>query len=289
MMKKLSIGVVILLFAFPPRLAATTVVVIVTKNGMVISSDSKTGLSGGDNQITGSIAQDKFAILQQRIVVAAVGTSGFSDAHFEFDFLKWMEKIRSKLPYDASVDDVSVLIEKESSVAFSGFGFDTYLKSGVLTDEYRTEPCTMLTQFVIFGYQHGKPRIYTVQFDIDWNKKALIGPTRSLNAYTGTGDFQIVRFGAQEALMDITVPNSYAHRVAMELCPDVITKIDARRQLPSLDDTLVLSRAMVQVEENTNPSLVGGPIKSVKILPDGHAEEVSGRTSKERPANLPLN
>ena len=280
-MKMLDAGLLIVFVTFPLHLAATSVVVIATKNGIAISSDSLTGLAKGDHEVYGTIQQKKYAILQDRIVVAIVGYGAFKDDKHDFAFLNWVERVRSSLPPNASVDDVAAKIETESAVEFSTLDINSYLKSGQLTRNDRNDPCTILTQFVIVGYQDGSPRIYTVQFDVDWNHKTLLGPFRKLNPDSSLHGLISVAYGFGEATKDFMNPRSYAHQIAVELCPEVMKKLDTRSQVPSVDEIVVLSRALVQVEENTNPNSVGGPIKTVRILPNGHAEEALDKGSKE--------
>ena len=271
-MRILRIGLLLLLVSTSLRIYATTVVVIVSKNGMAVSSDSKTGLSGSDNRVTGSIEQDKFVILNRRIVVAAIGNSGFSNDKNKFEFLDWMAKIQSELPIDASVDDVASFVEKESSTLFAAFDFGSQIKSGQLSIENRTALCTLFTEFAIFGYQDGSPRIVTVQFNVDWTSKALVGPSRSQMPMPNLHQVVLIPMGQVGAITDWSDKNSYAHSVAVELCPEAVKKFDSRKVMLSLDDEISVSRALIQVEENTNPTSVGGPIRTATILPSGHAE-----------------
>lgn len=259
--------------AVPTRLSATTVVVIIAENGMVLSSDSMTTNRDAHYSAAGAFDQAKFVTIQQRIVVAAIGVSEVRDADHEFNFLTWMSDLQNHIRKDASVDDVASTVEKESAAAFSKAGIDTYVKSGTLKRQHYDNASEKFTEFVIAGYQGGKPRLHSVEFDVDWNKKSLSGPVSALqNPDSEPADYRVVWFGTHEAIEDYTNEKSYAHQVAMELCPEAIKTID-RRTLPSLDETIALSRAFIQVEENTNPDDVGGPLGTVTWLPDGHAQK----------------
>ena len=260
--RNLKTALLFAVVAIPIRLPATTVVVI-----------SMTTNRNADYSAAGSFDQAKFVMIQQRIVVAAIGVSEFKGANHEFNFLTWMADLESRMPKDASLDDVASIVEKESAAIFSAAGIDAYVKGGTLERKHHSSACEKFTEFVIAGYQGGKPRLYSVEFDVDGNNKSLSGPVRTLqNPDSEPVDFRVVWFGAHEAVTDYTNEKSFAHQLAMELCPEAIKKIDMRT-LPSLDETVALSRAFVEVEETTNPDDVGGAIKTVTWLPDGHAEE----------------
>lgn len=263
-----------LLVAIPIRLSATTVVVIVANNGMVISSDSMTTNRDAHYSAASAFDQAKFVTIQQRIVVAAIGVSAFKDANHEFNFLTWMSDLQKRIPKDATVDDVASTVEKESIAAFYKAGIDTYVKSGALERQHYDNVCEKFTEFVIAGYQGGKPRLYSVKIDVDWNKKSLSAPVSTIeNPDSEPADYRVVSFGTHEAITDYTNEKSYAHQMAITLCPEAIKKIDKRTTLPSFDETVALSRVFIQVEENTNPDDVGGAINTVTWLPDGHAQE----------------
>lgn len=272
MKRLLKTGLLISLAAIPLKSAATTVVILVTKNGIAMSTDSMTGLGGPNNSITSAIYQDKFVVLQKRIVVAAIGDVGFGSGAHQFDFLKWMETLRGQLPTNATVDDVTNAIEKGSATAFKEFNIASYIEQGIITNENASQPCETFTRFVIAGYQDGSPRIYSVLFDVDWAERKLTGPTR-MQMLQALRPYQLgaVQFGHKDAFVDYLNPSSYAHAVIMSICPQVLKKLEAHTSIPSLGDTVALSRALVQVEENTNPNSVGGPIKSLEIVPGGKA------------------
>ena len=261
-----------LLVPFPAK--GTTVVVFITQNGIAVSSDSKTVLRNSDYSSTGYINQAKFVIVQNRIVVAAIGVSDYRNGLQHYNFLTWMQGLQLSLPTNISVDDFTDLIERESGETFSKLGINSALSNGALQEKFFGEPCEIFAHFAIAGYQKGAPRLYEVAFDIDWNGKALVGPRKVLRYPADPSNYQIAKFGTQEALVDFMSRDSYAHKQALILCPKAITDI-ASSVYPSFDETVCLSRAFVQIEKNTNPDEVGGDIRTVAILPGGRAEEVT--------------
>jgi hypothetical protein len=271
--------VLVLCVVYPAPVMSTSVVIFVANNGVVISTDSKTALKNGDFSVSvGEKEQPKSVILQGRLVVTAIGISDFGNEPNHYNFFTWIHSLQMKLGDNISVDDLAAMIARESSSTFSRLNVDAALKSGALRQKAPAEPCSVFAQFVIAGYQDGLPRIYKVQFDIDWNNKGLVGPT-SVLLYpdpSETTNYRMFRFGTQQALVDFFDRRSYAYQKAMALYPKAMTDV-AIGKYPSLDETVSLSRAAIQIEENTNPSDVGGEIRTIEILPDGRAKEVALR------------
>jgi len=122
-----------------------------------------------------------------------------------------------------------------------------------------------------------------VEFDVDWNRQVLSGAIRTLlYPDSAISNYRVVSLGDREAIADFRNVKSYAHQVATTLCPETMRKIDNMTAYPTLDNSVALSRALVQVEENTNPDEVGGAIKTVMWLQNGQVEEWMGSD-----ANLP--
>jgi hypothetical protein len=218
--------------------------------------------------------QSKFYVLKQRFVVVAIGTSDYRDTTGGYNFLTWMQSLQVKLPDNISLDDLAGIIEKESGSTFAALGVSKSLSDGTLKNSSFAAPCEVFAQFVIVGYQGGTIQVQKVEFDIDWNHKSLIGPIRTVLYPDGAeSNYRVIWFGAKEAITDYRNRHSYAHQQAMALCPKAMADIDSLTRYPSLHETVALSRALVQVEENTNPDTVGGPVRTVRILPTGWAEE----------------
>jgi hypothetical protein len=285
---KLKAVILVAVITFAPRLNATSAVVIIDSNGIVVSSDSKTVfVRGSDFSASGEAEHAKFAILKNRIVVLGIGAEAGKHGTVQYNFLTWMESLQLSLPPNVSVDDVTGIIEKESSAKFSALGIDAALKTGEIHKNVSVEPCEMFAQFVIAGYQGGTPRLYKVQFDIDWNHQAFIGPVRTLlypDPSGSTPDYRIASFGNLDATNDIANRKSYAYQQAMILCPKAFADIMGGIP-PTLDETIAYSRALVQIEKNTNPDTVGGTIRTVKILRIEGASEVviANRTILPKP------
>jgi hypothetical protein len=186
-----------------------------------------------------------------------------------------MKSLQAKFPNDVSVDGMAEIIKKESPTAFANFIAES-VKQGTFKRPSADQLCLAVAKFVIVGYQDGLPRLYEVHFDIDWNNKQLVGPTKILlHPQTGnTSDYRILHLGVDEAIADIGNRESYAYHQAMISCPKTVNSVFGHDgTYPTLDDTSAFSRVLIQVEHSTNPSQVGGAIRTVKILPTGRADE----------------
>lgn len=273
-MRMTSLVLMLTMFLTPCRSGATTVVVLIAANNMVVSSDSLTTSRRADFSSTGSFEQKKWVVIQKRILVATIQVSDYRDAGVHYNFLTWMEDLQKHLPESVSVDDLASIIEKESSAEFSALHIAESVKNGSFKNPAPNEPCEIFTEFVIAGYQAGQPRLYKVEFDLDWNNKNLVGPRREL-LYPGLLGFsnpRIIRFGTQEAILDVQNPRSFAYQKVVSLSPDSITQLGPG-QNPPVKSLIDFTRALVQVEEETNPDEVGGKIESVSWSPKGEIEE----------------
>jgi hypothetical protein len=139
-----------------------------------------------------------------------------------------------------------------------------------------------VVRYLVAGYQAGMPRFEEVLFYADWNQKGLIGPIR-LMAYPGpnnVGNLHVYQFGFREVIADMTNRESYAYKQAMARLPRTFGDLLLHRRGISLDEAASFAGILVQIEEDTNPSDVGGAIQTVKILPDRRAREVVNGLSK---------
>src|SRR5580704_4911434 len=97
LIRKLQAAFLVLLCA-PFPVNGTTVVVFITQGGVVVSSDSKTVLRNDDFSAAGAIEQPKFVIIQNRIVVTAIGWSDIGSEPLHYNFFTWMQRLQLSLP-----------------------------------------------------------------------------------------------------------------------------------------------------------------------------------------------
>jgi hypothetical protein len=276
--------IVILLIALfcPIPLSASTVLVFVTQQGIVMSTDSKMSTIhalGDYNERIGEGTTKKFVVVQDRILVASVGHADIQRGDVHYNFLAWMKELEARLPKDISVDDLTSVIQAESAKVFADF--DAVLKADVLKRKDATDTCTSFIEYIVAGYQNGNPRVYVVQFYVDWNEKKLVGPLRILREAgdNTNGHFRVYAFGIKESLTDILNRQSYAYKQTMARATKAFGNLLAQRDV-TISETISLARTFVQIEENTNPGDVGGTIQLARVLPSGRAYSVTDELAK---------
>ena len=271
LIRKIKAIVSLFLLASVIPVRATTVLVMVGPHGIITASDSLARIAIPDSESTAQ----KLFIIQNRIVVASIGhydmqgttTSG----PMHYNFLTWMKQLQSRLPPNISVDDLAERIRIESAAMFGGF--DAALGRSNIKRPNPIEACEDFIQYVIASYYAGRPRVFVVHFYINWDEKKLIGPIKVLEPFEG--DFGIYPFGVTQAIgfADVLDGNSYAHKQAMRRCPTAFEHLLAHEDI-SLDETLMFAATLIKIQEDINPSEVGGAVQAVKISPDGRAEKV---------------
>lgn len=285
---KLKAAVCACVLACPIPLAATTVIVSVSQDGIVVSSDSKivfNEIAGSDKAPPSEGSTRKFMVVQDRIVVASLGDADIQSETIHYNFLKWMNDLQGGLPKGISVDDLTSTIKTESAKAFAGW--EEALDSGAIQRHGPGDICPILVQYLIIGYQDGAPRIQLVQFYNDWNTNKLVGPEQFL-IHGGTSRPGMQPFGVKEAITNILNPGSYAYKRAMAQDPQAFGHLLSGQA--SLDETIALTRTLIKIEEEVNPNDVGGDVQTVRVLPDGRAyrlapqDEISPKTGAEKSA-----
>lgn len=267
------------LFLLPNLLKATTIALMAIADGIVIASDSKTNFQNDSLSNTGQSAMEtKFAIVQDRIVVANIGVFDFKREDVHYNFLTWMRGLQRSLPADISVSGFVKILTTETAKTFGVL--TGWIKSGALKRPEPGQPCTMLAQYIVAGYENGIGTVYEVQYYADWNQQIVVGPVSTLlqpdpNA---SGNIHLHLFGQREAIADLSEPQSYAYQEALRLCPGGFGNLISHRAF-TLHEAADLTRTLVQIEEKVSPSEVGGPVRVISILPArGASEEVDSQS-----------
>jgi hypothetical protein len=253
---------------------ATTVVAIVTPEGIVIASDGgERGHTAGSVFVSRRNAI-KFVPVQKHLVVAVIGISDVSATlpdgrRYEYHFSEWIDKLQQGIPQNITPDALGDKIATEASVALEPY--NELIRSGKFKPGSNpTEKFKVLIEYAIFGYSLRQPRIYDVQFFIDWDQKKVLAP-KSVLLYPRPGldtmpSVLFYSFGITQALDDKDNPASYANRL--------LGQCAAFRDLQAhhwdgLDGIVSIARTEIQIEKKVNPSMVFGNIPAIVILPDG--------------------
>ncbi len=252
---------------------ATTVVMVITPKGMIVGSDSGYSEHTGDFVTLNTGNVSKFVTVQDRFVVASIGTADISRPNPPFatisfyNFLTWIKKVEEAMPANVSVEDLAKGIQEKSAATF--IGFDEVLASKWFKQPKPLERFRPFIQYVIVGYAKEGPQIYVVQLYIDWDERKLIGPKTILlypDSNAAGGNYFVYGIGISQVLEDISNPRSYAYKQVSAECPSFRTLM-ARHDI-TVAEAEPIVRAMIAVEEDTNPTEVFGDISTVTILPN---------------------
>jgi hypothetical protein len=292
---------VILLISFCGDAHATSVAVLESKQGFVILADSKQMHEGTDKTFCRGDEIKKIFIANKKFAISAVGI-GCADlvyrkngvivgTRFNIDSA-WIDELQSALPKDVSMPEfIKGLVSKFAAL--------TPQLQIALTDGYINPSDSInfgfepFIKFVVVGYDGGIPTICMVDFNIDWHKRQFILPPHGWSGdLRPINNFQMgfYVFGWAQGITDIPNPQSYAYKNAMSICPKAFINFLSGRPV-SLDESIAIGKALVQIEEKIDPNHVGGHITGVKILPTGVATELSdfaplpkARTGKRKEA-----
>jgi hypothetical protein len=255
------------LFAYSSALA-TTVIVIITPSGIVTGSDGKNVASdSGRRKSIGNRSARKVFLVQDRLVLASIGIASASlGAEALYSFPSWAAEVEGKLPENASVKQLAEIVSDESARTFAGF--DALIKNGTLKRRHSLEE--HFVQYLMVGYDGGVPTVYTVDFQVDWQKKQLIGPTlRRLHPEADDReDFGFYALGSRLAVERIDDPKSKGHRQIAAKNRAEIDLLTSRQDL-TLEQATTLVHRIIAVESEMNPKKVGPPISVVTIPKSG--------------------
>lgn len=278
--------VLILIACWSIQAHATTVIAIVSDQGISVAADSKEVLLGAYRG--GQRETVKSFIIQDRIVIASLGYSANKWADpaggvvIDYEFGAWLRGIQASLPANVSFDDFTGIVKEE--VRKMNPKWQALVSAGKMPHKHYGDIFESLIQYVIAGYQGGVPKLASIEFYIDWDKNQVLGPYQvplsprgpiAKRSYT-------YFFGVTEVAFEAPNPQSYGYKQAMALCPKAFGDLMGRREVP-LNESNALAQALVEIEEQTNPNMVGGKVRVVEIAPTGKAREVIEDAPKIKP------
>jgi hypothetical protein len=257
--------------------SGTTIVIFVTPDGIVIATDSKAVNKDTAFTPQSETTIQKFVIVHDKIVVSTTGLTELS-GQAPYRFGTWMDALQSKLSADASVEDVVWAIKEQSKVQFAPV--QDAVQEGYLTKDRPDETCQDFLTYLVAGYQESTATLWEVQYYIDWNTQTLIGPKRTKilppDQSTSTNNVFTATYGVQEVIHQFQNSQSYAYKQLKARAPKAFADYFDHKHL-YLEDSVSIARVLVQIEEEMNPSDVGGEVRIVQIPTNGKAEEVKGR------------
>jgi hypothetical protein len=90
--------------------------------------------------------------------------------------------------------------------------------------------------------------------------------------------------GIAQTIANFANRNSYAYKRALTISPQAFREFVAHRPI-TFDEAASLARALVRIEEETNPNSVGGEVRVVTILPTSGARYLVETLPKAKTRN----
>lgn len=159
--------------------SATTVILVVTRSGMLIGVDGRINTVCTDASapcVDNSEPIRKAFLVQKRFAIAAVGLQRADilapdgKPLFVYDFQTWLEQIEDRLPLDVSVSELSWIVKDEYKKPL--VGLERAIRDRIVTDE---DP-NLIPRYIVVGYEAGVANAYSIKADLDWEHHAVRTP-----------------------------------------------------------------------------------------------------------------
>jgi len=200
-----------------PACSATTVILVVTRSGMLIGVDGKINTVCTDASAACIDQSDpirKAFLVQKRFAVAAIGlqradilaTDG--KPLFVYDFQTWLEQIEDRLPLGVTVSELSWIVKDEYKKPL--VGLERAIRDRIVTQE---DP-NLIPRYIVVGYETGVANAYSVMADLDWEHHVVRTPVVA-HLFPARGervDYGLRILGHQSALNDFCDPATSVNR-----------------------------------------------------------------------------
>lgn len=269
---KYAIALLIAMWLLVADAGATSIVLITTKQGIVIGADGKVVNTHPNSQFSLSPASTKMkiVIVGGRVAVAQCGVESIGNSTttpYSFDSV--VEYLQSNISPQTGVIDTVELVKRRLSQVFDGF--DVVLKSGALKRDALPPPGDTFLLFYIAGYENGRPMVYSVRLDIDWTTLHMKAPIESVVApvpgrknisltWTGGPEHGIIELtrGIHTDKTEIAASKIHAEIAALHNDIDI-----------PLCRSLAMARVLLDLEVSSNPDSVGYPLTIFTISQGG--------------------
>jgi hypothetical protein len=235
----------------------TVMIQIVTAAGIVMASDSLMIDSAGKNW--GAVEKivtlsDTVAVstcdmyVAEGIVVTDRRVSPPKNVAFDYHFREWTKQFGGM----TDARGAAAAVEQAARQTFESWWM--VVAAGIFPQK------PLLAEFYVSGYSSGNPEITKVVVAIDWKTKKVL-PPMTTRLPIAPADPWFVNVGCSHAGVDqVLTKSGRPYQRALELEPDLIPKLLARQDL-SLEEATAIAKALVTVEAETSPGVVGLPVQ----------------------------
>jgi len=271
----------LLLLVCTSSASATTVLVIITPDGIAVGADSKIitiyfgGESGPQSEPT-----TKVFVIHDRIAVGTIGlgsediTTLDNKPLFSYDPDSWLRQIEKKTPKDISVRQLIDIIKSESGSTFSRL--DQLIRSGTIKQQ---EADLQEFTYLVAGFESGVAIVEEIHFEVDWNNRQLVGPTvESIFPYPDArADFGFhVGHGSYAHAISQAVQGeteSEGYKSVSAEAGEELSVLRARKNL-TLNQASTLLHALLRAQHKNSPKAVGPPYNIVWLCKNGSVQRI---------------
>jgi hypothetical protein len=236
---------------------------IVTPGAIILASDSK--MVDSSNRNLGST--EKIVQLNKNLAVASCDMSRVNvsvtdsnpllisprEYNFNYDFRSW---IRSIPPAG------DVLVFTDQVAATTKRDFADY---GLLVRANAFSRRSLLVEYYVAGYSDGIAQIRKITLPIDWDNAVVMGPIVETRFSTGKDPTFGFNAGCVHQAIDQVIhksglPYARAQNLAKEPLDKMLGALDL-----TIEEAKALATALITVESEFSPEVVGLPVQTVVI------------------------
>jgi len=205
------------IFLCVPACFATTVILVVTRSGILIGVDGKVKAVCTDASapcIDDSPPITKVSLVQKRFAVAAIGLlradimAADGKPVFVYDFQTWLEQIEDRLLLDVTASELSRIVKDEYKKPL--VGLERAIRDRIITHD---DP-NLTPRYIVVGYEAGVANAYSIKADVDWEHHLITYPVVAhlFPERGGRMDYGLSIIGHKSALNDFCDPASPVNR-----------------------------------------------------------------------------
>ena len=244
---------------------ATTVVYVTSSCGMAVGADGKTVPAG---------TAVKIALLKNRLVVADLyyeSAKAPGGSALVYDFPTWVRQIDDSTDADISLSGLVQVIKKQMASTFS-FASEA-IKNGKLTKEQAREigVTGYIVQYVVAGYEHGVPLVYSLTLMPDWDAKTVNGPFEVVLKKGGPKNTTF-DFGWRGRGTGLKLINTANTGPQQEFNDRIRAELDLTHSghCPTSEHLSNVARTMLAIETEYDPRYVGFPLTVIALPKNGN-------------------
>jgi hypothetical protein len=245
---------------------AATVMVIVTKDHIVIASDGKELLSTAAGGVDSLDPAQNIVVFNN---ATAIAISGFAEINisksggtsvFHFSALELLKGVKDSLPRNAPISDIErVVVEKMKRE------MDKYLPYFVNEPvDLKNAPPWHSLDFIVAGYEAGVPIVHKITLEFNQSLKKISSPIVTPEDTSVNGPRWICSGICKSIILLMTVPNSGERRVASVRYPAAF-KFSGGDPIQLADAAADFIRVESELNRKDADGNVGGPINLVTL------------------------